>query len=438
MLDRLRTQRPEAALSLIEAARGLEPLYAAVLRAQVARQMLAFAEDRPQVERTRALAEQAFALSDGRAGEAGFVTGLALWRLGDADTARPFFEAASVAAYASPALRSAGAFWAARAHLRSRQAALYAPWMNRAADEGRSFHGLLARRIMGRGLGFATVRDILSEADTAAMAALPGGARAFGLLQVGEIGRAEAELRALYPLARQQKPLLRALYLSARDAGLDGLAADLAGPVQALDGLARDDIRYPMPRLSPHGGFRLDQALIYGLARVESNFDPAAISPVGARGLLQIMPRTASYLAGDPRAQDFSDASEVALAEHAQRLHEPALNLKIGQDYLLYLARLPAVGGNLVKLLAVYNAGPNALLRVPGTGSADLVGQDDPLLFIELIPSATTRRFVARVLSASWIYAAKLRVPAPGLDTLASGGWPTLPEARKMETARLH
>ena len=48
-----------------------------------------------------------------------------------------------------------------------------------------------------------------------------------------------------------------------------------------------------VPRLRPAGGFSVDPALVYALTRLESNFDPAAISPAGARGLMQIMPDSA-------------------------------------------------------------------------------------------------------------------------------------------------
>jgi hypothetical protein len=50
--------------------------------------------------------------------------------------------------------------------------------------------------------------------------------------------------------------------------------------------------------------------------------------------------------------------------------------------------------------------------------------EDDPLLFIEAIPNDETRAFVQHVLTYTWIYAARLRLPAPSLDELAAGDFP--------------
>ncbi len=65
---------------------------------------------------------------------------------------------------------------------------------------------------------------------------------------------------------------------------------------------------------------------------------------------------------------------------------------------------------------------------------------DDPLLFIESIPNDETRGFVPRALAYSWIYAARLHLPAPSLDELAAGAWPTFHTfaTRQQPVARLH
>eukprot|EP01035_Chromulina_nebulosa_P004722 gene4722-6440_t len=195
--------------------------------------------------------------------------------------------------------------------------------------------------------------------------------------------------------------------LVAERANLPDLAAQLADVVQAADGRERDTTRFPIPRLRPAGGFTADPALIYGLARVESNFDSASVSGAGARGIMQIMPRTARFVSspeGGGRIQ----------------LDDPAVNLDIGQRYIGHLAGLETVSGDLIRLLASYNAGPGNLGRW-GPAIAD---RGDPLLFIEAVPTDETRTFIPRVLTYSWIYAARLRLPGPGLDDLAAGMWP--------------
>ena len=134
---------------------------------------------------------------------AGYAAGLAAWRMNQPDLALPMFEAGWRAELSTSALRAATAFWAARAHLRVRDPAGYVPWMQRAAEERRTFYGMLARRTLGLDVGFGPggrdVRETLGEADIEAVAATPQGMRAFALLQVGQDHRAEAELRRLWP-----------------------------------------------------------------------------------------------------------------------------------------------------------------------------------------------------------------------------------------------
>ncbi|UPG74473.1 lytic transglycosylase domain-containing protein [Roseomonas gilardii subsp. gilardii] len=152
------------------------------------------------------------------------------------------------------------------------------------------------------------------------------------------------------------------------------------------------------------------------MARQESNFDAGAVSPVGARGLMQVMPATASFITGD---------SSLGTAAGAQRLHDPSFGLELGQRYLLHLASHEATQGGLIRVLAAYNAGPGRLQSwQPNTQY-----RDDPFLFIEAIPIPETRLYVQRVLAYSWIYASRLGLPADSLDALAAGAFPRFPGA---------
>jgi soluble lytic murein transglycosylase len=130
-------------------------------------------------------------------GEVGLVAGLAAWRLGRIDLAKTSFEAAAVS-IGPPHVRAAAAFWAARAHLRQRDEAGYVGWLRRAAEERRTFYGLIARRTLGVGAGLMPEGDLATEADVEAIAATPQGWRAFALLQVGQPERAAAELRLVW------------------------------------------------------------------------------------------------------------------------------------------------------------------------------------------------------------------------------------------------
>ena len=422
ILTRAESGRVDAALRLIAHTSGLSRDYGAWLRAEVAQAL--FAANRDHAARDLAVA--ALHDSGGRVALAGFTAGLAAWRLERMAEAIRFFEAAAVAPIGAPGLRAAALFWAARAHFAAGDAEGGHLWLQRASAEANTFFGLLARRRLGLPLiqdGFFA-DEILGEADIAAVAGTAEGLRAFALLQVGQMRWADAELRRLAAKSDTSPDLRHAVALIARQAGLTRLANDIAATFRDDDALGAG----PIPQLSPRGGFQVAPALVYALARIESHFDPAAISPTGARGLMQIMPVTAGYLVNDPSLA----------GPHQKRLHDPAVNLDIGQRYLLYLARQGAVDGDLLRLLCAYNAGPGNV----GTWEGALRDGGDPLLFIEAVPSHETRSYLHRTLAYAWLYAARLDAPPPGLAALAEGRFPrvrsfdTMP-ARAEETRSL-
>ena len=401
--DKGREGNLASGLSLIQRARP-SPAYAARLKTELAQALFQTGHD----EAAFRLAAEVARDSDNRAASA-FIPGLAAWGMQRYDVSLPFFERAA-RAETTPALRAAAAFWTARAAVRSHKPQLYVSWMLQAAQEPRTFYGLVARRALGLPSGFAWEQDLAGEAEAAAVAEVAGGWRALALLQIGQTARAEAELRQLWGQARNNPGLTQAMLVVANQAGLATLASQLAAASQTVDGRPRDFARFPVPRLLPQGGFRVDPSLLYAMALQESNFNSGAVSHAGARGLMQIMPATASYVANDPSLRDTG----------VMRLHDPAFSLELGQRYIHVLARHEAVDGNLVRLLAAYNAGIGNLQKwLPATGH-----RDDPFLFIESIPIDETRNFVQRVMAYSWIYASRLGLPAPSLDQLASGGFP--------------
>ena len=78
------------------------------------------------------------------------------------------------------------------------------------------------------------------------------------------------------------------------------------------------------------------------------------------------------------------------------------------------------VAGDLFRLAAAWNGGPGNLER----WQRDPQAADDPLMFIETIPSGETRAFIEHVLANLWIYRDRLGQPSPSLDALAAGRWP--------------
>jgi soluble lytic murein transglycosylase-like protein len=102
---------------------------------------------------------------------------------------------------------------------------------------------------------------------------------------------------------------------------------------------------------------------------------------------MQLTPATAARVAGDDK-----------LRRDPSPLKDPALNLRLGQDYVEKL--LGAVGGDLLHAVAAYNAGPGVIQKTLG----QLNGSGDSLLAIESMPGAQTRDFVERVVAGYWIY----------------------------------
>lgn len=423
-LDQLigaRLQRGEtrAALRVIALQHHIAPTYAELLRSEVARTLFTSNKDADALRVATAAIQQAPA-SD-RLGRTYYIAGLAAWRLGHMQHALDLFEEAARAPVASGKIRAAAAFWAARAELRLHAPGAALRWMRKAAEQRDTLHGLVARRILGLHTGIIPSGRLLTQADVDAVDAFTAGQRAFALLQVDQPKRAAAELRSLWLQVQDDPGLRRSVLLVASAAGLRDQAAQFAAWEAEADGGAPARPVAPPPHLRPDHGFHVDPALVYALTRMESNFDPMAVSSVGARGLMQIMPVTARYVSGDS-------------ALSADMLHDPGLNLALGQRYVTLLARQSVVDDNLLYLLASYNAGPGNLAQWL-RGMRD---QDDPMMFLETIPVEQTRAFVSDVLTYTWLYAAQLHLPAPSLDAMAAGEFPRftpLPAKGKMLTA---
>ena len=91
--------------------------------------------------------------------------------------------------------------------------------------------------------------------------------------------------------------------------------------------------------------------------------------------------------------------------------------MDVGQEYIEYLLKLESVNSNLIFLTAAYNGGPGNLKK----WQEEINYLDDPLFFMESIPSRETRWFIEKVLSKYWIYSNKSGKNPNSLKLLASG-----------------
>lgn len=365
-------------------------------------------------ERALTLAEGVTTRSSQALPLAHWTAGLAAWRLRDLDGAAGHFERLAQSEKASSWNRAAGAYWAGRAHQRQSREAEAFRWWTSAAAFPTTFYGLMARHRLNLQPGVTFGGPIPDRAETDLFLARPRAARAAALAQVGERDRAERELLVL-PDWREPtvwRPLLRL----AQSAGLPRLGLEVAQRLSnnADRGDPQVDLGatlYPFAPWRPDEGFHLDRALIHAFIRQESSFDPQAKSPDGARGLMQLMPRTAAYL----------DRSANYRGAERDLLYDPGRNLALGQRYLRRLMASRRVNGDLLRLAVAYNAGPGNL----GKWERRMDHGDDPLLFIESLPTLETRLFVERVLTNLWLYRLRLDQPTPSLHALAAGDWPS-------------
>jgi soluble lytic murein transglycosylase-like protein len=334
--------------------------------------------------------------------------GLAAWRAGRMAEAAQQFEKVAQSPQASPWITAAGAYWAARSHLKAHCPEEVSQWLRVAAGFPRTFYGQLARRALGMDAGLDWTVRPLSRSAQRALLETRGGVRVLELLQIGEWELAEDEMHVLLA-SDAGKGMAPALLTVSQLAGLPSISMRLGTALEAKTDATLDSALYPVPSWRPQDGFLVDPALLYALMRQESAFDPLAESPAGAAGLMQLMPRTAEAVAA------------VALVSSGkQGLFDPEFNLTLAQRYVYDLLKNRNVKGDLVLLAIAYNAGPGNLAKWRKQAAYD----QDPLLFVESIPSAETRQYIERVLTNFWIYQQRLSRESPSLDALASGAWP--------------
>ena len=234
-----------------------------------------------------------------RSGEAAvlsyWISGLIAFREGDVASANDYFSKMAAVPYQEDDLRAGAAFWAARTGLAAGKAAEITPNLELAANYPFTFYGQLALAQLGRDYAYhwdapAVTKEGLHELTEKH----PAVRRALALAQVGEKTKAETELRWVNGAIKGDL-----------DYELLAVANALNLPAAQMDIALSGDADYlqsglfPLPDYSPKGGFEADRAVLFAVMRQESKFKPEALSRAGARGLMQIMPRTASFVAKD-------------------------------------------------------------------------------------------------------------------------------------------
>ncbi|MEZ5810944.1 MAG: lytic transglycosylase domain-containing protein [Rhizobiaceae bacterium] len=265
----------------------------------------------------------------------------------------------------------------------------------KAAKHGMSFYGQLAAARLGRrSLNLAYPKP--KAADRAAFARREGVHAIHRLEAAGYGWRADAFYRALAgELDSPGELALLAVMAERRD---DHRLALQVGKIAAARGIDVGALAHPLGAIPssarmPGAG----RALAYAIARQESEFDTAAVSRAGARGLLQLMPNTAR-----------SVARKAGIAFSKQKLTTDAgYNATLGSAYLD--EQLGRFDGSLVLTFAAYNAGPRRVEEwIERYGDPRRMSTDEIVDWIERIPYAETRNYVQRVMENFQVYSMRI------------------------------
>lgn len=178
------------------------------------------------------------------------------------------------------------------------------------------------------------------------------------------------------------------------------------GKSAANRGLPVDVLAFPTSAIPSSTEIdEVEPALVYAIARQESAFHAGAVSPAGARGLLQLMPGTAKQM-----------AKKVGIGYSKSKLTtDPAYNTMLGSHFLKHL--LERFNGSYVLTFAAYNAGPTNVAGWIESNGDPRDPKVDVIDWIELIPFAETRNYVQRIIESLEVYRARLGSPALTIES---------------------
>ncbi|MEC9306372.1 MAG: transglycosylase SLT domain-containing protein, partial [Pseudomonadota bacterium] len=283
-------------------------------------------------------------------------------------------------------------YWLGRANEQlGNQEAAQARYQQAAQD--RSFYGFAAAEKIGQPYRLNHERHHFDEATREDIARLPAVQRTQALLRIGEEGLANSEwLHAVREASPYQARAL-ADYAAQQQWHARLVQTTIAGEMwDALEWRFPPAYRDDFLAWGHQTG--VDPYLLMAITRRESAYNPVALSPAGARGLMQLMPGTAAQVS---RQLGLNDPGPYGVLE-------PELNIRLGSTYLR--DKLERYQGNRLAATAAYNAGPGRVDQWLGSNSMESFD-----LFVESIPFRETRDYVQAVLSYRVIF-----------ESLANGG----------------
>ena len=348
---------------------------------------------------------EALIKSASKAPYAAWTAGLAAWRLKRYQEAANYFTLFSISLKNDAWHQTSGSFWAARSYSKLGEYDKINYWLKRASNNPSSFYGILANEILGMKdkIDWKTSKKINQKNN--ALLKLPSGLRLKALIQVGLAEELEKEI--VYINSVLNKKIAEESINISQHLNLAYTQLKIVNKLEQYDLVMPTYLYFPTPVWSPRGGYIIDKELLYAFMHQESMFDFNAKSKQGALGLMQVLPSTAKFIS----------SSKDVKRNNSNILKVPEINLEVGQEYIEYLLKLENVSNNLIYLAAAYNGGPGNLKKWKENTNF----LNDPLLFMESIPSRETRWFIEKVLTKYWIYQDKNKKELSSLKMLANG-----------------
>ena len=284
--------------------------------------------------------------------------------------------------------QSRAAYWAGRAAEAMQKPELTRKWYETAAAESDYFYGILAEEKLSRphkpldmtppsytaedmttfqSSTLITVAQMLNQLNQ------PGIQSTF-LRQAANTAKTPGQTRLVLDLARQMGRV---------DVGV-ALAKNARGTGTAMHYASFPVVNVPREVAEM-------SVMIHAVTRQESLFNPQAVSPAGARGLMQLMPGTAQ-----------ETSKRLGLPYARERLHEEHYNLQLGASYLQRMINY--FNGSHVLAVAAYNAGPGNVNKWLSRFGDPRQPTVDVIDWIEQIPFSETRNYVQRVLENAVVY----------------------------------
>ncbi len=329
---------------------------------------------------------------------AAFMAGwIALQYLDKPDLAKTHFLAQRSAASGPRAIASAE-YWLGRASRALGSSHEAKAHFSNSAKLGPTFHGLLALQSLDPGstnFDLPTTPKPTKEDMTRLLE--HDAARALGVLRAA--GFQKYTRLFLYHLARTLESPAEIALIAEYARRIDKLQASVRlGKIAFNRGLPLADYAFPIDVLPDYRRLNhgVELGLLHALTRQESEFNIVAKSRAGARGLMQIMPRTARSIARSYKVR----------YRRAKLSDDASYNVMLGAAHLRDL--VDEFDGSYIMALAAYNAGGprvNQWVRAFGDPRSPEI---DPLDWIEQIPFTETRRYVQKILTGLQIYRARL------------------------------